>query len=173
MKVLDMDVGPHLGPPLGEVTRRREHPFGSGGSLLDNVNRWHRPILVRTPERCHGRLRLRPGPATTPSVWMRRANEASAEVQLIASEPVRTAAADLLSIHRELGDVLKVVLLGEARPAEEVNTRVDTLEAQEAETRRRFWLAARVELDVDTGPKLPRFLARFARRERAGADLLR
>jgi hypothetical protein len=105
--------------------------------------------------------------------WMRRANEASAEVQLIASEPVRTGAADLLSIHRELGDLLKVMLFGEARPAEEVNARVDTLEAQEAEARRRFWLAARAELGVDTGPKLPRFLARFAGRGHAGADHLR
>jgi hypothetical protein len=105
--------------------------------------------------------------------WMRRANEASAEVQLIASEPVRTAAAELLSIHRELGDLLKVVLLGETRPVEEVTARVDALEEQEAEARRRYWAAARVELGVDTERTLPRLLARFARRERAGADLLR
>ena len=58
MKVLDVYVGPHLGPLLGEVTRRREHPLGSDGSLIDNVNPWHRPTLVRKPECCHGRLRL-------------------------------------------------------------------------------------------------------------------
>jgi hypothetical protein len=104
--------------------------------------------------------------------WVRRANEASAEVQLIASAPVRTAAEELLSIHRELGELLQV-LAGQVGAAEEVTARVDTLEAQEAETRRRFWLAARTELGVDTGSKLPRFLARFARRERAGADPFR
>jgi hypothetical protein len=105
--------------------------------------------------------------------WMKRANEASAEVQLIASEPVRTAAAELLAIHRELGDLLKVVLLGDRRPVVEVHSRVDALEEQEAEARRRYWVAARVELGVDTERKLPRLLARFTRREHPGADLLR
>jgi hypothetical protein len=81
--------------------------------------------------------------------WMQRANEASAEVQLIASEPVRTAAAELLSIHRQLGDLLKVILLGETRPVEEVTARVDALEGQEAEARRRHWSLLRVELGVD------------------------
>jgi hypothetical protein len=66
-----------------------------------------------------------------------------------------------------------VLLAGEAGPAEEVIARVDTLEAQEGEARRRYWIAARVELGVGTDPKLPRFLACFARSEHAGADLLR
>lgn len=35
------------------------------------------------------------------------------------------------------------------------------------------WMAARVELGVDTERALPRLLERFARREPAGADLLR
>jgi hypothetical protein len=104
--------------------------------------------------------------------WMRRANEASAEVQLIASEPVRTAAADLLAIHRELGELLQVVLVSKTLPMEEVTARVDALEEQEAGARKRYWQAARVELGVDTERMLPRLLTRFARRERADADHL-
>jgi hypothetical protein len=105
--------------------------------------------------------------------WMRRANEASAEVQLIASEPVRTAAADLLAIHRELGELLQVMLVGEPPPGEEVIARVDALEEQEIEARRRFWMAARVELGIDTKRTLPRLLAHLVRRENGVDDLLR
>lgn len=81
--------------------------------------------------------------------WMRRANEVSAEVQLIASEPVRTAVEELLNIHRDLGAFLQVILGGETRPMEELNARVDVLEEQEAAARKRLWTAARVELGVD------------------------
>jgi hypothetical protein len=96
MKVLDVHVGPHLGPPLGEVTRRRENPVGSDGSLIDNANRWHRPILVRKPECCLGRLRLRPGPATSPSVWMRASTSANKRPLRTRSEaPVWTDGATL------------------------------------------------------------------------------
>ena len=59
--MLDVDVRPHLGPPLREVPRGLEDPLGSDGSLIDDVNCWHHPILVRKPESCHGRGAVVPG----------------------------------------------------------------------------------------------------------------
>jgi hypothetical protein len=82
--------------------------------------------------------------------WMRRANEASAEVQLIASEPVRRAAEELLATHRDLGALLQAMLNGENRPMEQLKARVDSLDELEAAARKRYWTAARAELGVDT-----------------------
>jgi hypothetical protein len=81
--------------------------------------------------------------------WMRRANEASAEVLLIASEPVRDAATELMDVHRDLGDLLKAMFAGEAGPGEELKPCVDEIEEREQTARTRFWKAARVELGID------------------------
>jgi hypothetical protein len=50
LQVLDVHVRPHLGPPRREVPRGLEDLLGTDGRLIDDVNRWHRAILVREPE---------------------------------------------------------------------------------------------------------------------------
>jgi hypothetical protein len=81
--------------------------------------------------------------------WTKRANEASAEVLLIASEPMRAAAEELLALHRELAGILKRMLDGGAGSAEEVLDHVRALDEREAANRHRCWMAARAELRVD------------------------
>ena len=50
LEVLHMHVRPHVGPPLREVPRGLEDPLGSDRSLVNDVNRWHHPILVCKPQ---------------------------------------------------------------------------------------------------------------------------
>ena len=45
-KVFDVHVGPQFGLPLREVPRRLKDQLGSDESLLDDVDRWHHPILI-------------------------------------------------------------------------------------------------------------------------------
>jgi hypothetical protein len=48
--VLDVHVGPELGPPLGEVTRGFENPLGGNRGPVDDVNlRPRRSYSASTP----------------------------------------------------------------------------------------------------------------------------
>ena len=50
-------------PFAPEVARCLEDPLGSDGSLIDDVHRWHHPILVRKPQSLSRKGALRPGPS--------------------------------------------------------------------------------------------------------------
>jgi hypothetical protein len=76
LKLLDVHVRPHLGAPLRQVPRGLKDPLGSDGSLINDVNRRHHPLLVRKPEPRHRNGAVAPAARHFSfRVWMRASRQ--------------------------------------------------------------------------------------------------